>query len=65
MQYQIDPNTTLTVSSVHAGTIEVGDVITIPYYLTKWERFLVWVARPWKWPPIFVERRCEITAQID
>lgn len=28
-----------------------GDIVSVQLPLTKWERFLIWLARPWRWPP--------------
>lgn len=39
---------TLTTTSCH---LQAGDIVSVQLLLTKRERFLMWLARPWKWPP--------------
>ena len=43
------------------GSIQVGDKITMPVRLTKWERFLIWLASPFRWPPKKYDRNMTIT----
>lgn len=39
----------ITITSV-ACDFRVGDIVSMELPLTKWERFLIWLVRPWKWP---------------
>lgn len=52
----------LTVTGI-AGTILPGDHITVQVPLRGWARFLVWIRRPWRWPPRMQEKRLTITSQ--
>ena len=31
--------------------LTAGDGITMPIRLSRWARFLLWLAKPWEWPP--------------
>lgn len=50
----------LTTSWVVSESLRAGDIITVDCRLTKWQRFLIWVARPWQWPPKYAVRRFEV-----
>jgi hypothetical protein len=28
-----------------------GDIVLIPISLSRWQRFLIWCANPFRWPP--------------
>lgn len=33
------------------GCFQTGDIITMPITLSRWSRFLLWLASPFQWPP--------------
>jgi len=45
---------TMEITTLSHG-LQAGDSITIPLRLTLKERFLLWLAQPFRWPPKFYQ----------
>lgn len=52
----------LTITSISAGKIEPGDMVSFYEPLRGWRRFLCWLRRPWKWPPRRIMRHSTIVS---
>ena len=50
----------ITITSSHG--FQVGDPVTMPMRLTVWQRFLIWVGSPTRWPPKTATKEFAVSA---